>query len=210
MGDGDIGRSAVPTTLPLRFQRMELQEHGGLSDRGLDALATTTGPEALLATLTALPDQADAAAALALMLPRRQSVWWACLAVRLIPGMADRAAERVALETAEAWVQTTADEAAERAFTAAEFCAVAAPARWAAMAAHWSGPSIAPRGQQPVPPAAHLTGIATRTALLFTVHDPALRGRVSYADLVAIGIALMHGDVGRKAQAAVLDRLAGS
>ncbi|WP_156361767.1 DUF6931 family protein [Sphingomonas sp. Leaf343] len=199
----------APTVVPLRFQRLELQEHGGLSAAGLEALATTTGPEALLTTLMAMPDQADAAAALALMLPRRQSVWWACLAVRLIPGIGERAAERVALETAETWVQTTSDEAAERAFTAAEFCAVSAPARWAAMAAHWSGPSIAPRGLQPVPPAAHLTGIATRTAMLFTVHDPALRGRLAFADLVAIGVALMHGDVGRKAQAAVLDRLAG-
>ena len=75
------------------------------------------------------------------------------------------------------------------------------------MAAFWGGPSIAPRGQQPVAPAPHLPGIATRTALLLLNHEPSLGERASLADWLEIGVALMNGDNGRQAQANVRSKL---
>lgn len=194
--------------IPLRFQRQELQLHAGLSAAGLDYLAMVADPQDMLAALAQSNHHEDALAALALMLPRRQAVWWACLAVRLIPELPERPAELLAVETAEAWVQHQRAQDAERAAELAGFCPMTAAATYAAIAAFWCGPSLAPRGQQPVPPAPHLAGVAVRAALTLTLVEPSLAGRATAADLLAIGTALMHGDLGRTAQGALRDRLA--
>ena len=199
---------ASAPAIPLRFQRQELQLRAGLSPVGLACLGVVTGPQDMVAALTQMGAHDDAIAALAMMLPRRQAVWWGCLAVRLIPGLSARPAELVAIETAEAWVQNQRAEDAERAFAAADLCPFNAAATYVALATFWCGPSLAPRGQQPVPPASHLAGVAVRAALTLALGEPALLGRVTAADLLAIGTALMHGDLGRTAQGAIASRLA--
>jgi hypothetical protein len=201
--------ASAAQTIPLRFQRQELQQQADLSPEGLRVVATAAGPRELIEALAGPGAARDAVAALALMLPRRQAVWWACLAARLLPEAALSPAEAAAIEAAEAWVQTQSAEDSERAADLAEQCATGSPARWAAMAAHWSGPSIAPRGQQAVLPAVHLPGVAARAALTLLVHHPAIGRRIGYGDLLAIGTDLMHGDLGRRAQASVRERLAG-
>lgn len=198
---------ATVTNLALRFQRSELLAKGNLSPAGRACLAETTGPQALLPALIAV-NHRDALFALAMMLPHRQTVWWACLGVRLIPGLERNPAELAAVEAAEAWVQTNAAAAAERAGAAADLCDTGDAPGWAAMAAWWAGPSLAPRGQQPVAPAPHLPGVACRTALLLTANHPQLSEHIGFADLLGIGLDLMAGDLGRKAQAALRERLA--
>jgi hypothetical protein len=195
-------------TIPLRFQKAELQDKAELSAEALAELSRTRGPGELIDKLGAMADARDAVSSLALMLPHRQTVWWACLAARLIPDLAARANELAAVEIAESWVQTQAEGDCEQAFAAWQKCDARAAGGWAAMAAHWSGTSIAPRGQAPVPPARHLPGIATRTAMIFTVLDASIAGRIGYGDLLAIGKELMHGELGRRAQAAARDRIA--
>ncbi|MEH3106676.1 MAG: hypothetical protein PGN09_05130 [Sphingomonas fennica] len=195
-------------TIPLRFQRQELAHKAALTEAGRAALDYATGPQDLLATLMQAGLAQDAVSALAMMLPRRQAVWWGCLAVRLIPDLADRPAELLAVEISEAWVQSQRAEDCERAAAAAELCPFEAAAGLVALATAWSGPSLAPRGQAPVTPAPHLTGTAVRGAIIMTVHDRAIAGRVTIEDLFAIGTALMHGDVGRTAQGEVRQRLA--
>ncbi len=199
---------ASAPAIPLRFQRQELQLHAGLSPAGLSCLAMVTGPQDMLTVLTQSGDHADAVAALAMMLPRRQAVWWSCLAARLIPDLAQRPTELFAVETAEAWVQSQRAEDAERALGAADLCRMQAAATYVAMAAFWCGPSLAPRGQQPVPPAPYLPGTAVRAVMTLVLGEPSLVGRLSSADLLTIGTALMHGDLGRSAQDAVAKRLA--
>lgn len=195
---------ATSTLLALRFQRSELQTKADLSPAGLACLAETTGPQALITSLAAL-DARDALFALALMLPHRQTVWWACLAVRLLPHLTP--SEQLAVEAAESWVQTSSAADSERAGNAADLCDSGEAPGWAATAAWWAGPSLAPRGQQPVMPAPHLPGIASRTALLLTAHHEAMAGKVGLADLLGIGIDLMSGDLGRRSQAALRQRL---
>lgn len=200
---------ADPAALALRFQRTELREKAALSPAGVSCLNTAPGPRELIVTLADLDDPQDAVNALAQILPHRQAVWWACLALRLLPDLPQRAAERAAVECAETWVQTSDPAVAMRAITAAEACDSDEAAYWVAMSAYWSGPSMAPPGQQPVPPAPHLPGIAVRTALSMVRSDPALAGQVGFADLLKIGQALMMGDLGRNAQAELRERLAG-
>lgn len=199
--------SAAPQMIPLRFQRLELQQKADLSPAGLAVVASAPGPREVIDALGGT-DARDAVAALTLMLPRRQAVWWACLSTRLLSDTALSPDDIAALEVAESWVQTQATEDSEQAGELAERCDTGSPARWTAMAAHWSGPSIAPRGQQAIAPASHLAGVAARAALTLTVHHQALQGRLGYGDLLAIGIDLMHGDLGRQAQAGLRARLA--
>ena len=201
---------ASQSAIALRYQRFELDQKAELSTSGKACLAMARGPQELIQSLSALPDGRDAIHALALVLPHRQVVWWACLCVRLLPDLAPRPADLAALEQAEAWVQSASPADAEMAGELAERCDLRTAPGWAAMAASWSGPSLAPRGLQAVPPAPHLPGIATRTALILLVHEPSLAGRLRMTDLLEIGLALMNGDIGRKAQTAVIERLRGA
>ncbi len=199
----------VRNALALRFQRAELREKANLSPAGLACLNTAPGPHELVAALSEQGDARDAVFALAQILPHRQAVWWACLGVRLLPGLAARPADAAAVDVAETWVQTSAAADAARAGVAADHCHPGEAAGWTAMAAYWSGLTIAPPEQQAVVPAPHLPGVATRTALLLTAGDPALRGKIGFADLLGIGLELMRGDLGRKAQTILRERLAG-
>jgi hypothetical protein len=199
---------ASTAAIALRFQRADLQAAAGLSALGKALLADTRGPQDLISTLTGNGHFADAINALALMLPHRQAVWWACLASRLVPGLEARAAEAAAIKAAEDWVQTASPDAAVAAGRLAEACADNGGPYWAAIAAFWSGPSLAPPGIEPVRPAPHLPGVAVRTALGFIAADPVVAGRLAAGDLLDIGIDLMHGNLGRVPQAALTARLA--
>ena len=198
---------ATQTAIALRFQRQELDQKADLSGAGRACLASARGPQDLIAALAALDDARDAIFALAFMLPHRQAVWWACLGVRLLPDLEKRRPDLAAVEQAEAWVQSAATADAERAGEAAEQCNLQDAPGWTAMAAYWSGPTLAPRGQQAITPLPFLPGVAARTALLLAVHDPVFAGRIRLADLLGIGLELVNGDIGRKAQAAVRERL---
>lgn len=197
---------AAAPPIALRFQRSLLQDRADLSPAGLAALAQAAHPARFVEGLAERGQTGDAVHALALMLPSRQAVWWACLAARLLPGL-DAAGEK-AIAAAERWVQSAAPGDAEQAGDIAQAGDLGRAPAWAAMAAFWSGPSIAPRGQQAVPPAGHLTGAAVRSALILLTYDPAFGGKVSFGDWLEIGFALMNGGNGREAQAGVRDRLA--
>ena len=180
--------------VPVRFQRADLEDHADLSEPARALLGQARGPEDFLRALHGAGRQRDLLATLAMILPKRQAVWWACLAARLSTP-AKGSPEARAVNAAESWVQTQGDEARENAEAAAEALDHDGAAAWAALAAFWSGGSIGPRGQAPVPPAAHLTGTAVRSALLMT----AAERPDAWEDLVAIGFEILSGETGRAA-----------
>jgi hypothetical protein len=198
--------SEVPT-IPLRFQRAELEEKASLTPEGRTRLAETAHPARLVETLHADGNHRDAAYALAMLLPHRQTVWWACLAARLVPDLEARRADLAGVVAAERWVQSQIPDDAELAGEVAESCSSDFGPYWVAMAACWSGPSMAPRGQQPVPPPPHLPGTATRIALLSLLDEPAFAGVIGMADLLDLGMALMRGESGAEAQTALRRKL---
>lgn len=194
-------------SIPLRFQRAELEAKADLTPGGKAMLERIAHPERLIAALVEAGNARDAVYALALMLPHRQAVWWACLAVRLLPDLDRRRQDLAAVTAAERWVQGGSGADAEQAGDLANLCDPDFAPAWVATAAYWSGPSIAPRGQQAVPPAPHLPGVATRIALLLLAQEPALAGRIAFDDWLAIGMALMGGGNGSQAQAELRGRL---
>ena len=121
--------------------------------------------------LDALLDQkhpVDAVKFLAQALPKREVVWWAGQCVRtLAAGSAAPAA--AALKAAEAWVSDPKDENRRAALAAAETAQFGTPAGCVALAAFFSGGSLAPAGLTEVPPAENLCGHAAAGAIMLAV-----------------------------------------
>lgn len=123
----------------------------------VDGAATTS---AALAALKAGDFLVEATRLLAHALPRREAVWWACMCARHTAPAGLAEADRAAIDAAELWVRNQADDVRRLAFDHANEAGFATAEAWAAVGAFWSGDSLAPLGQAPVAPPAHVAGAA--------------------------------------------------
>src|SRR4029450_7907410 len=77
---------------------------------------------------------------------------------------------------AEEWVRKPTDEHRRAAMKQAETTGFGSAEAWAAIAAFWSGDSMAPPGAPKVPPQPHFTGLAVAGSVaLAAARGPALR-----------------------------------
>ena len=134
------------------------------ADAAIAVQGVTEVPEAL-DRLEAAGLPLEAARLVAHALPRREAVWWACMCAAHTAPADLPDADRQARETAEHWVRQQTDALRRSAMQQAEAGGFATPEAWAAVAAFWSGKSMAPEGQPAVPPAPHLTGTAAAGAV---------------------------------------------
>jgi hypothetical protein len=144
------------------------------------ALAVLTGCTDTAVGMGRLQAAGELAAAARLggfALPRREAVWWAAMCVAHTAPLDQAELEIKAREVAERWVRQQDDATRRQAMDLAREAGFRAPESWAAVAAFWSGDSVAPPGQPLVPPAAHLAGtaVAGAVALGSVRGDPALR-----------------------------------
>ena len=97
------------------------------------------------------------------LLPRREAVWWAVQCVR---GLLGARSEDEAFHAADAW--TRAPEEVNRcgALAVAGSADQEAPTTWLAFAAGWSGGSVTPPGQQPLPAPASACALGANTAVM--------------------------------------------
>ena len=137
----------------------------GLAGAAFDLAAAATGTEAALAALEQDGKLVEASRLMAHALPRREAVWWACMCARHVTPAALSAEDRGAIEAAELWVRTQADDVRRTAFDLASRAGFNSPEAWAAVGAFWSGDSLAPLGQAPVAPPAHVAGAAIAGAV---------------------------------------------
>src|SRR5258708_27898815 len=94
-------------------------------------------------------------------MPAREAVWWACACSRhTAPSGANPAAETTVRDAAEEWVRRPTDEHRRAAMKQAETSGFGSPEAWAAVAAFWSGDSMAPPEAPKVPPQPHFTALA--------------------------------------------------
>lgn len=136
-----------------------------LSEPARAALEPPPAPGEFVTRLAGAGLFPDAVRFLAHALPKREAVWWACLAAR---AALDHAAPPLlqALAAAEAWVYKP-DEANRRAAMAsAQAAGFDNPASWAAVAAFWSGGSLAPTEAPAVPPGETLSAVAAAGAVM--------------------------------------------
>lgn len=132
----------------------------------------------------------DALRFMAHSLPKREAVWWGCIAVRQLRADMVGGSEATALAAAEAWASEPKEEQRRTAMAAAEATRYEKPGGWAAAAAAWTGGSLAPPDYPVVPPGDALTAQATVAALTNSVvsgEPKAIRQRYKLAcDLGAL------------------------
>lgn len=131
-----------------------------------------------LARLEAVGFLLEATRVAAHALPKREAVWWACMCA-LHTALAElEANDRAAREAAEDWVRQQTKKARRIAWDRSQESGFSTPEAWTAVAASWSGESLSPEGQPPVPPVAHLAGAAVAGAVALG----AVRGDVTRRD----------------------------
>lgn len=127
--------------------------------------ACKTSSEAL-DLLIANDNLIEAARLCAHALPAREAVWWAGRCARATAPADLNDADREAAALAEQWVRQRTDTTRRAAMEKAQAAGFTSAEAWAAVAAFWSGDSMAPADQPKVPPAPHLTGTAVSGAVI--------------------------------------------
>ncbi len=136
----------------------------------------------------------DAIRLAARALPRREAVWWACQCFRASPAESDTPAQVTAVDLAEKWVVKPTEEGRRAAGDAAELAQIGTAAGQIAMAAFWSGGSLAPPKMATVPPAEHLLSVAVgNAAILAGVRLGPKLAEATYQRFVALAIDVAEG-----------------
>jgi hypothetical protein len=130
----------------------------------------------------------DAVRFLAVALPKREAVWWACLCARQAHGSNSPATVLSALQAAETWAANPSEDHRRAAFVAAEAAGLGTPAGCAAVAAFWSGGSLGPPHVATIAPPEHLTarGVAGAVQLAAVCAEPE-RAPEKYRRFLALG-----------------------
>jgi hypothetical protein len=109
----------------------------------------------------------DAVRFLAHALPKREAVWWGWVSARRSAGPSPPPLIKAALAATEAWIAQPTEENRRAAHEAGKAADLGTPAGCAALAAFFSGGSLAPAHAPAVPPGEYLTAKAVSGAVVF-------------------------------------------
>jgi len=176
----------------------ELAERLKLEDKARALLAPHLTVDAYVTRLNTAGLYPAAVAVLAHALPKREAVWWACMAVRKAVAPLPGSPASEALVAAETWVRRPTEENRRAAHQTAERVGLDSPSTWAAMAAFWSGDNMAPIGVPAVAPGDALTGRAVTGAVTLAAvqHEPQ-RAPEKFRGFTAIAFDIARGGDGR-------------
>jgi hypothetical protein len=136
----------------------------------------------------------DAIRFLAHALPKRVAVWWGCLCVWAVNRQTPQEKFEVSLQAAVRWVLTATKENRQAAEAPGRGAGFGDPAGCLAMAACWSGGSMAPAEMPVVPPPPHMTGkLVGEAVLLAAVKYDARRQRENHRLFAALGAEVFQG-----------------
>jgi hypothetical protein len=134
----------------------------------------------------------------AFALPPREAVWWTCICARAVFPEPPPKPLLDAVDAAEAWVRKPTEELRRAAMSRAQATDFQSPATWAAVAAFWSGGSLAPADLPAVPAPPHLLGVAVAGAVtLAAVQTEPQRADQKRAHYLASAIDIANGGNGR-------------
>lgn len=114
----------------------------------------------------------DAVKFLAHSLPKREAVWWACLAVKKTLNPDAPAAQQAALNAAEQWAIAPSEEKRQLARAWSEKGGQRSAASWAATAVFWSGGSMAKPGEPEIAAPPYLYAHAVAGAISMAAFEP--------------------------------------
>lgn len=168
-----------------------------LEDEARQLLNPEYSPAQYLQVLIEQKQYPDAIRFLAMALPRREAVWWACVSSRASVSEKTKPQMLAALTAAETWVYQPTEENRRSAMFLAEAAEFAGPASWASVAAFWSGGSIAPPDAPVVPPPEDLTAKAVAGSVMLAVAEmDQSKVEENYKKLLAQGIDIARGGKG--------------
>lgn len=176
----------------------ELLENIDVSDEASTHLVMDTAPEVSINRLADAGLYADAIKLLALGLPKREAVWWACLCAREVQGPDTDENNVKALLAAESWVKNPTEERRKICKLLSEATNYQTPASWAATAATWSHGSLAADGEPVIEPPEHLYAhaVAGCVSLAAVLCDPVDPGK-PFSRCLARGLDLARGGNGK-------------
>ena len=165
---------------------LEIAEQLQLGEEPIAVAKTVkTGPE-LVSALAAAGAFAKAVRVQAHLLPKREAVWWGILSVREACGEELTLADAAARDAAIDWVEDPGESRRRRCESVAGKTKFDGPGSWLAMAAFWSGGSIAPEEFGEVPPDDKLTGQAIASSLMIAaVSGDATKAKARYRAFLA-------------------------
>ncbi len=131
-----------------------------------DLTLPTNGDEpfAYIDRLLASQQKQQVLAFCAFLLPRKEAVQWLCKTIRSASRPLGIKEEQL-LKLAEVWALSPTENARRAAFQAGTDDAKDSAAAWAALAAGWSGGNLSSDADHPIPPPAHLTGLAVKLGM---------------------------------------------
>ena len=186
-----LAASESPTKQPTAS---EIAEQLQMADEHqLLAAQVKSGPEfvALLAEHSAF---AQAVRVQAHLLERRLAVWWGLLCVDDASNPPLPPPEAAAVKAARTWVEQPGESNRRHCEAVASKTKYDGPGSWLAMAAYWSGGSIAPPEMAEVPPDEKLTGQAVTSSLMIAavLHDPT-KAKARYRSYLAKALDVSSG-----------------
>jgi hypothetical protein len=190
--------SAAPLAKIRSARLEEIMPRLGLPAEAAAAVRPDHDAPAALAALEEREFLVEATKLMAHALPRREAVWWACMCANHTTPKNLGELDRKAVEAAESWVRQQTDEVRRAAFDLAQRANFGTPEAWAAVGAFWSGDSMSPLGQPPVPPTPHIAAAAVAGAVaLSSVRDYPERRLNRLRRFLASGREIASGAVGR-------------
>jgi hypothetical protein len=169
-----------------------------LPARALEPLRGCAEVSSAIDRLEAAGLAAEAVRMLAHALPKRESVWWACMCAGTTAPRDLGEPDRLARETAELWVRQQTDDLRRSAMAHAEAAGCITPEAWTGIAAFWSGDSTAPVGQPARAPLPEQTGAAVAAAVtLAAVRGDGTRHAMRLKRFLESGRDIAAGGVGR-------------
>ncbi len=177
-----------------------LISRAALSPEAAAPLAGCTDVAQALERLEAAGFASEAVRVLAHALPKREAVWWACMSAgnTAPPDLGEQ--DALAVETAEQWVRQQKDPLRRDAMIHAQAGGFMSAEAWAAVAAFWSGDSLAPRGAPKSAPLPEQTGTAVAAAVaLASVRGDGKRFAARLQRFLESGRDILAGGTGRMA-----------
>ncbi len=152
----------------------------------------------LFAVLITAGEQVTAIRYLAVALPRREAVWWACAVARRFPAPAPLPEEEACWAVAEAWVYEPGDAQRRATYAPAKALDFSTAGAYAALGAYWSGGSLAPpETALVIPPGDALTGSAVGASVILScVPGPASEISHRHETALAMGFDIANGGSG--------------
>jgi hypothetical protein len=156
--------SQVPWPKVKAAQAADVCQHYTLKEEARPLLRHGLSPAAFVADLVASRQYPAAVDFLAHALPPREAVWWGCICLRhAAPELAPP--EQAACKAAVDWVLDPTDDIRQAAQKPGEAAGLATPAGGLALAATWTGGSLAPPKLPAVPPGPFLPAKAVAGAI---------------------------------------------